>query len=175
MAPYTGKGSGDKSESVHHAWFKLNNNGKEEMKKSKGSFNLYKSVQTYVTKRHETEGRLIAWTDGSCEPNPDGYGGWGVVIEKEGETIAEYRGGEGETTNNRMEMLAAIMAIKNTTGPVIVRTDSQLVLLCATGRWNRKANLDLWKMLDEVSAGREVMYEWWRGHIGTEVPLHYRK
>lgn len=66
-----------------------------------------------------------------------------------------------------MEMLAVIEAIRRTTGDIIIRTDSQLVLLCATGRWKRKANLDLWAVYDKVSAGRNIMFEWWRGHIGT--------
>lgn len=135
----------------------------------KSKFKSYASVQTFVTKRHVVEpGLTIAWTDGACEPNPNGFGGWGVVIESDGVTVAELRGGEGMTTNNRMEMMAVIEAISRTTSDILIRTDSQLVLLCATGRWKRKANLDLWALYDNVSTGRNVMFEWWRGHIGTD-------
>jgi ribonuclease HI len=141
--------------------------GNIKIKKKKNK--ITDSVQTIVTKRYEIQpGLTIAWTDGACDPNPDGDGGYGVVFERDGKTIAELSGGEGNTTNNRMEMLAVIEAIRATSGDVLIRTDSQLVLLCATGRWKRKANLDLWTIYDGVSAGRNVLFEWWRGHIGTK-------
>ena len=138
------------------------------MRKKTSKFGSYESVQTIVTKRHEIKsGTTVAWTDGACEPNPDGDGGWGVVLECDGQMVEEIWGGEGNTTNNRMEMMAVIEAIRGTVGDVLIRTDSQLVLLCAIGRWKRKANLDLWAIYDSVSAGRNIMFEWWRGHIGT--------
>jgi ribonuclease HI len=124
------------------------------------------SVQQLVTRRYETEGVVVAWTDGACEPNP-GAGGWGVLVEKDGAKLAEHMGGERSTTNNRMEMTAVLKALENTTGDIIIRTDSQLVLLCAVGRWKRKSNLDLWSEYARLSDGRNVMFEWWRGHIGT--------
>lgn len=124
------------------------------------------SVQKLVSKRHNDLGVQVAWTDGACEPNP-GPGGWGVLLERDGQIIAEHCGGERETTNNRMEMMAVIEAIKRTTGTLIVRTDSQLVLLCAVGRWKRKTNLDLWREYDSAAAGRDIKFEWWRGHSGT--------
>lgn len=128
------------------------------------------SVQTIVTKRHEIPYALIAWTDGACNPNP-GPGGWGFRIEELGGfCIAEGYGGEPETTNNRMELLAIIEAIKATdkNRPLIVCTDSQLTMLCAIGRWKRKTNSDLWRELELACEGRFVVFEWWRGHCGTE-------
>lgn len=123
-------------------------------------------VQTIVTRRHDTDGFAIAWTDGACEPNP-GPGGWGYLLEVDGETVAEKFGGEPETTNNRMELLAIIQAIADGPENIIIRTDSQLCLLCAIGRWKRKTNLDLWQALDAVCRPRTVVFEWWRGHCGT--------
>lgn len=125
-----------------------------------------KSVQTLVTRRYDTTGKLVAWTDGACEPNP-GRGGWGVRIERDGKMVEEIYGGDPDTTNNRMEMQAVIEAVRRTKMPIIIRTDSQLVLLCAVGRWKRKKNVDLWAEYDKVAAGRDVKFEWWRGHVGT--------
>lgn len=125
------------------------------------------SVQTIVTKRHQVGNAVIAWTDGACEPNP-GIGGWGFMLDLGGQTFERFAG-EVETTNNRMELVAVIEAVENAprTRPLIVCTDSQLTLLCAVGRWKRKANGDLWQRLDRACAGRVVVYEWWRGHCGT--------
>ena len=133
---------------------------------SHGEIMLSKKSRQSVSARYNTTGVLVAWTDGACEPNP-GYGGWGVVLEREGRTIDEYCGGESDTTNNRMEMMAVIEALERTTDNIIIRTDSQLVLLCAMGHWKRKANLDLWERYDMASRGRSVKIEWWKGHVGT--------
>lgn len=129
------------------------------------------SVQTIVTIRHEIPYALLAWTDGACEPNP-GAGGWGYSIQTlTDDVLSESSGGEIETTNNRMELLAAIKAIRDPINgggrPMIVCTDSQLTLLCAIGRWKRKTNLDLWADLDDACNGRFIVFEWWRGHVGT--------
>lgn len=134
------------------------------------------SLQTIVTKRHPEAGHVIAWTDGSCWPNPGGPGGWGYVLQADGEDIREGFDGESTSTNNRAEMLGVIEALQAIDRlepairrrPVIVRTDSQLVVLCAVGAWRRKANADLWRILDALCAGRTVFYEWWRGHVGTD-------
>jgi ribonuclease HI len=125
-------------------------------------------AQTFVTRRHDIEGAAIAWTDGSCFPNP-GPGGWGVFIEVEGGSSIECFGGEADTTNNRMEMLAIVKAVEVAPRdvPLIVRTDSQLCVLCAVGRWKRKTNVDLWVKLADLCDGRTVIFEWWRGHCGT--------
>jgi ribonuclease HI len=78
-------------------------------------------------------------------------------------------GGEANSSNNRMEMTAILQAVlaSRAGSRVIVRTDSQLCVLCAVGHWKRKKNLDLWTLLDEAAKDREVVYEWWRGHVGT--------
>lgn len=124
------------------------------------------NAQTIVTRRHPTAGYAVAWTDGACDPNP-GPGGWGYRLEVEGAVAVEKYGGELETTNNRMELQAIIEAIADGPENIIVRTDSQLCLLCAIGRWKRKTNIDLWVALDGVCRPRSVLFEWWRGHCGT--------
>ena len=129
-----------------------------------GTTHKRESVQTIVTKRHQAEDFSIAWTDGSCDPNP-GFGGWGYRIER-GETSVEGLGGEQNTTNNRMELRAILEALRASDGPIVVRTDSQLCVLCAVGRWKRKNNIDQWRELAELCTQREVLFEWWRGHCG---------
>jgi ribonuclease HI len=125
-------------------------------------------AQTIVTRRHPEAGFVIAWTDGSTFPNP-GPGGWGFRIEPPGGEPIERHGGVRSTTNNRMELFAIINAVAESPRElgVIVRTDSQLCVLCATGSWRRKNNIELWARLDSLCRGRIVLYEWWRGHAGT--------
>jgi len=129
---------------------------------------VLESVQTIVTRRHQTDIAHIAWTDGSCDPNP-GPGGWGYMVEFGGQLVREDFGGETDTSNNRMEMRAIIEALDacGKASEVIVRTDSQLVVLCAVGRWKKRANLDLWAEMADLCRWRSVVFEWWRGHIGT--------
>lgn len=126
------------------------------------------NVQTVVTHRHQTAGFVVAWTDGSVYPNP-GPGGWGYRIEGMGLEVEGAGGDATETTNNRMELTAILMAVRivNRQLPVIIRTDSQLCMLCGMGLWRRKNNTDLWRELDVECDGRIVVYEWWRGHVGT--------
>lgn len=127
------------------------------------------SAQAHAAWRAQIPGAWIAWTDGACEPNPDGFGGWGFSLRPPaGEAIEEF-GGERKSTNNRMEMLAVIEAIRECPSnvPLVVCTDSQLTLLCAVGRWKRKANLDLWKQMHDACDGRVVVFEWHKGHAGT--------
>ncbi len=127
------------------------------------------NVQTIVTHRHQTAGFVVAWTDGSVYPNP-GPGGWGYSIEGLGGVPLEGCGGDaGDTTNNRMELMAILMALRaiERRHSVIIRTDSQLCMLCGIGLWRRKNNTDLWRELDVECDGRIVVYEWWRGHVGT--------
>jgi ribonuclease HI len=123
------------------------------------------------------------YCDGGCEPNP-GQGGWGVVIEHGDDERVEFFGGEPDTTNNRMELMAAISALEAlpVTCRVIVRSDSQYVVKGITewiNRWRAKgwrvkrggtpvANVDLWRRLDRAAATRHVTWEWVRGHAGTD-------
>ncbi|MDB6454582.1 ribonuclease HI [Falsirhodobacter sp. 20TX0035] len=127
---------------------------------------------------------LYAYTDGACSGNP-GPGGWGVLmLAKDGDTVLKERtlnGGEAMTTNNRMELLAAISALEALTRDttLIVVTDSAYVKNGVTGwihGWKRNGwktadrkpvkNDDLWKRLDEAQARHKVEWRWIKGHAG---------
>mgnify|MGYP001604565945 CR=1 FL=1 len=128
--------------------------------------------------------QLFAYTDGACSGNP-GPGGWGVLLlAREGEAILKERtlcGGEAETTNNRMELLAAISALETLARPseIVVVTDSAYVKNGVTGwifGWKRNGwktadkkpvkNVDLWQRLDEAQARHKVEWRWIKGHAG---------
>jgi ribonuclease HI len=118
----------------------------------------------------ETLPHALAYADGSCLGNP-GPGGWGVVvIDPDGSTRA-LSGANPSTTNNRMEITAAIEALRAFApgATVIVRSDSQYVVKTMTLGWKRKENLDLWLQLDAEAARRKVIWEWVRGHAGDEL------
>ncbi|WP_405145447.1 ribonuclease HI [Sphaerisporangium sp. NBC_01403] len=119
------------------------------------------------------------YTDGACSGNP-GPGGWGAVL-RYGATEKEIYGGEAQTTNNRMELMAAIMALESLTRPVTVRlhTDSQYVRNGITKwvhGWKRNGwmtagkqpvkNVDLWQRLDTATVGHDVEWIWVKGHAG---------
>ena len=119
------------------------------------------------------------FTDGSCKGNP-GPGGWGAILRK-GETEKELSGGEAETTNNRMEMLAAIRALQALKRPCEVRltTDSKYLIDGITKwihAWKKKdwktaskkpvANADLWQELDALDRHHTVEWLWVKGHAG---------
>ena len=122
------------------------------------------------------------WTDGACSGNP-GPGGWGAIL-KFGEQSKELSGGEAHTTNNRMELLAAISALESLTRPcgVDLHTDSQYlrqgITLWLKG-WKRNGwrtadkkpvkNEDLWRRLDEATAQHEIAWRWVKGHAGQEL------
>jgi len=129
---------------------------------------------------------LFAYTDGACSGNP-GPGGWGVVLEAwDNGTLVKARvlgGGEADTTNNRMEMMAAIAALEALERPsaITVVTDSTYVKDGITGwihGWKRNGwknsakkpvkNADLWKRLDTAQARHQVKWEWVKGHAGHE-------
>jgi ribonuclease HI len=122
------------------------------------------------------------WTDGACSRNP-GPGGWGAILVYEG-VEKELSGAETMTTNNRMELVAAIEALEGLKRPVQVRlhTDSQYVRNGVTqwlSGWKRNgwrtadkkpvANVDLWKRLDEAQARHKVEWRWVRGHAGDPM------
>ncbi len=119
------------------------------------------------------------YTDGACSGNP-GPGGWGVILRYDG-VEKELSGGAAETTNNRMELMAAIEALETLKRPVKARlhTDSTYVKDGITKwihRWkakgwktaNRKPvkNVDLWQRLEQALARHEVEWHWVRGHSG---------
>ncbi|WP_375279267.1 ribonuclease HI [Pseudooctadecabacter sp.] len=126
---------------------------------------------------------LYAYTDGACSGNP-GPGGWGaLLIARDGDTVVKERelsGGEARTTNNRMELLAAITALETLSGPstLTVVTDSSYVKDGITKwiyswkakGWKKKGgeikNIDLWQRLDEARARHDVTWEWVKGHAG---------
>ncbi len=129
---------------------------------------------------------VIIYTDGGCSGNP-GPGGWGVVVIFNGEA-RQLSGGEKNTTNNRMELTAAINAlsiVKNTPDfknhKIIVNIDSQYVKNGITvwiNGWKLKGwktadkkpvkNQDLWIQLDELNSALNVSWNWVKGHAGIE-------
>jgi ribonuclease HI len=127
---------------------------------------------------------LYAYTDGACSGNP-GPGGWGVLmIAREGAAIVKERslsGGEALTTNNRMELMAAISALEALARPtaITIVTDSAYVKNGITEwmpGWKRKGwrtaggppvkNVDLWQRLDTAQARHSVEWRWIKGHAG---------
>lgn len=122
---------------------------------------------------------IEVFTDGACLGNP-GPGGWGVLIIDAGEE-RELNGGESDTTNNRMEMLAAIRALEELPkgSRIALHTDSQYVKNGITSwikGWKRNGwknaskqpvkNKDLWEALDALAAERHVEWRWVKGHNG---------
>ncbi len=126
---------------------------------------------------------LFAYTDGACSGNP-GPGGWGAVLIARNNTEVlkerELNGGEALTTNNRMELLAAINALEALERPstLTVVTDSIYVKDGITKwihgwkakGWKKKGgaikNLDLWQRLDEAQARHHISWQWVKGHAG---------
>lgn len=127
---------------------------------------------------------LFAWTDGACSGNP-GPGGWGVLLRAiDGGAVVKQRelqGGAAETTNNRMELMAAISALEvlERESAITIITDSAYVKNGVTGwihGWKRNgwktsankpvANVELWQRLDTAQARHRVTWEWIKGHAG---------
>ncbi len=127
---------------------------------------------------------LFAYTDGACSGNP-GPGGWGaLLIARDGDTVVKERalkGGEADTTNNRMELLAAITALETLDRPtkMTIVTDSSYVKDGITSwihGWKKRGwktaakkpvkNEDLWRRLDDAVARHDVTWEWVKGHAG---------
>jgi ribonuclease HI len=114
--------------------------------------------------------KYVVYADGACIGNP-GPGGWGVVIAEPAEQRRELSGGPyPATTNNRMEIMAAIEGLRTLEpdAEVILRSDSEYVVKTMTLGWKRNANQDLWRELDREVAARRVRFEWVRGHAGDE-------
>jgi ribonuclease HI len=123
--------------------------------------------------------KLDIFTDGACRGNP-GPGGWGALL-RYGDVERELYGGEAQTTNNRMELQAAIEALKKLSEPCTVNltTDSVYVKSGITSwleGWKKKGwktaarkpvkNIDLWQALDEQNQRHEVSWHWVKGHSG---------
>ena len=128
--------------------------------------------------------KLYAYTDGACSGNP-GPGGWGALLQaKDGTEVVKERslqGGEADTTNNRMELLAAINALEALERPSVITvvTDSAYVNGGITAwlfGWKKNGwktstkkpvkNVDLWQRLDTAQARHDVTWEWVKGHAG---------
>lgn len=122
--------------------------------------------------------RVTIYTDGACDPNP-GPGGWAALLLFEGREKS-LSGSEADTTNNRMELTAAIQALQalKEHSQVEFFTDSQYLRLGITEwmpnwrarNWRRKggklANVDLWQALDRAIQGHRINWHWVRGHAG---------
>jgi len=122
---------------------------------------------------------VIIYTDGACKGNP-GPGGWGVILSYKS-TVKEIYGGEPNTTNNRMELMAAIQALETLTKPCSVQlnTDSKYVMQGITewiGNWKKRGwktasktpvkNEDLWRRLDAAIQRHTIEWFWVKGHSG---------
>lgn len=125
------------------------------------------------------KGKITIYTDGACSGNP-GPGGWAAILNYNGNE-KEISGSENPTTNNRMELTAAIEGLRalKTPSSVILYTDSRYVMDGLTKwlpRWrangwktsDRKPvkNEDLWRLLDEVASGHDIDWQWVAGHSG---------
>lgn len=127
-------------------------------------------------------GRVIIHTDGACSGNP-GPGGWGAVLQYNG-TVKELKGGAPLTTNNQMELTAAIEALKalKRSCDVELHTDSVYLkdgLTKWIHNWKRNGwrtadkkpvkNAELWQALDEAVVGHKIDWRWVKGHAGDEM------
>ncbi|WP_300620367.1 ribonuclease HI [Dokdonella sp.] len=132
-----------------------------------------------MTKSASDAGRVELFTDGACLGNP-GPGGWGALLRL-GDREKELSGGEPETTNNRMELMAAIAGLEALKRPcaVVLTTDSQYVKRGVEewmARWRANGwrtsdrqpvkNRDLWERLSDALADHEVSWRWVKGHAG---------
>lgn len=127
-------------------------------------------------------GEFKIYTDGSCLGNP-GAGGYAAIIIDENGNKQELYGGEPETTNNRMELMAAIVALKKVSAEDFIElfTDSSYLKNAFTQGWlanwkcngwktsNKKPvlNIDLWKKLDALILNRNIKFNWVKGHAGN--------
>lgn len=124
---------------------------------------------------------VIIHTDGACRGNP-GPGGWGALLTYKG-NVKELYGGAPDTTNNRMELMAAIQALEILTKPcsIILNTDSKYVLQGITewmSNWKKRGwktasrhpvkNEDLWRKLDAAIQRHDISWQWVKGHNGDK-------
>jgi ribonuclease HI len=129
-----------------------------------------------------SEPHVVIHTDGACSGNP-GPGGWGAILAF-GAHTKELKGGEPHTTNNRMELMAAIAALEALKRPCLVdlHTDSEYLRSGVMGwihRWKRNGwrtadkkpvkNVDLWQRLDGIAAKHQIRWHWLKGHAGHSL------
>jgi len=129
---------------------------------------------------NDTKLRATIFTDGSCEPNP-GPGGWAALIRYSDGKEIRLSGGEKKSTNNRMELTAALEALRaiKESVDVVIYTDSQYLQKGITEwlpgwkarNWKRKggalANQELWMSLDKEIARHNILWKWVKGHAGN--------
>jgi len=123
---------------------------------------------------------VTIYTDGACDPNP-GRGGWGAIVIDDGKEKI-LKGHETKSTNNRMELSAALQAIKSISGngrKILIYTDSQYLKKgieewmpnWIARNWRRKggvlANVDLWQALAKEIESHDITWKWVRGHAGN--------
>ena len=134
------------------------------------------SVQGY-----DMRTKVEIYTDGGCKPNP-GTGGWAAILLYR-DKRRELSGAEHNTTNNRMELTAAVRALEALKRPceVVVHTDSEYLRNRITSwmpgwkrnGWKRKEgalkNIDLWQRLDELTTSHHIEWRWVKGHAGHEL------
>jgi len=149
------------------------------------NFTIHQRFEDFLnaTKKNNT---IEIYTDGACKGNP-GPGGWGAILVSDQDRF-EIQGGEGQTTNNRMEMLAAIESIKIATKidlaakQLVVHTDSQYLkngIQSWVTNWKKNGwltsdkkpvkNQDLWQQLDDFNSSYKIDWKWVRGHNGHEL------
>ena len=111
----------------------------------------------------------VIFTDGSCLKNPGGPGGWAFTV-LENQKQWTMSGCEPNTTNNRMELRAIIEALEFVQeNELIIHTDSELTMKCATGVYKRKANTDMWIEYERVLNGRKIHWFWIKAHNGNSL------
>lgn len=112
--------------------------------------------------------KVTIYTDGACSGNP-GPGGWAAILS-DGTREKHISGGEEDTTNNRMELLAAIKGLEALRYPceVDLYSDSQYLISTMTKGWKRNKNVDLWAMLDYYASNHSINFIWVKGHASNE-------
>ena len=108
------------------------------------------------------------YTDGSCSDNP-GPGGWAAIVLSDKAEPLRLSGHDPKTTNNRMELTAAIKGLEAAPAgtEVTLFSDSEYLVKTMTRNWKRNVNKDLWEQLDSLAASRKTTWEWVRGHAGN--------
>ncbi|GLK82216.1 ribonuclease HI [Ancylobacter defluvii] len=147
------------------------------MKTAPGTARIFADDETKEATK--PSGSVAVWTDGACSGNP-GPGGWGAIL-RYGDHERELSGGESPTTNNRMELMAAISALEALKRPCIVdlHTDSEYMRNGITkwiAGWKRNGwrtadkkpvkNVDLWERLEAALGTHEIRWHWVKGHAG---------
>ncbi|MGA0563379.1 ribonuclease HI [Ancylobacter sp. VNQ12] len=152
------------------------------MKSAPGTARVFGDDAPKAAPRGASKGIVAIWTDGACSGNP-GPGGWGAILRYAG-TEKELSGGESPTTNNRMELMAAISALEALKRPCTVdlHTDSEYMRNGITkwiAGWKRNGwrtadkkpvkNVDLWERLESAIERHDLRWHWVKGHAGDEM------